>query len=273
MRSPVARLTATLRAAGCVRPQAEARILLGAARDPNHLDELLERRVRGAPLEHVVGWAAFCGLRIQVTDGVFIPRRRSEALAEVATGFARPGAVVVDLCCGSGAIGLVLARAVPGVHLVAADVDERAVACALRNLEPLTETEVHRGDLWSALPPALAGRVDVAIANAPYVPTGDIALMPRDWREHEPLAALDGGPDGLGPHRRLLADAGRWLASGGVLLVEVSRAQAVPLSLLATDAGLDSRVERRRDGAAVVSVTPRTTTSSSTASSGSSSGR
>ena len=167
----------------------------------------------------MVGWAEFAGLRVLVDPGVFVPRRRSEFLVEVAVLLAgrQDGAVprvVVDLCCGTGALGLAvavkLARAADvrlgGVELHAADLDPAAVACARRNVEP-AGGHVHAGDLFTALPDSLRGRAGVLICNAPYVPTTEIAFMPAEARDHEALMALDGGADGLAILRRAAADA------------------------------------------------------------------
>jgi release factor glutamine methyltransferase len=218
----------------------EARLLAEAAGDPARLDGLVGRRVAGEPLEHVVGWAEFCGLRIAVGPGVFVPRRRTEFLVEQAVPLAAPGAVVVDLCCGSGALGAALATAVPGVRLHAADLDPAAVECAGRNLAGLGE--VHRGDLFGALPASLRGRVDVLLANVPYVPTGELGLLPPEARTHEPRQALDGGADGLAVLRRVAAGAASWLAPGGCVLSEVGRHQAPAAAAMLTTAGLDARV-------------------------------
>ena len=127
-------LVARLRAAGCVFAEDEARLLRAAAGSPAELDALAARRVDGAPLEALLGWAEFCGLRIAVDPGVFVPRQRTAFLVAQAVRRAGPGAVVVDLCCGTGAIGAAIAAAAPGVEVHAADVDPAAVACARRNL-------------------------------------------------------------------------------------------------------------------------------------------
>ena len=258
-------VVAALRAAGCVFAEDEARLLLDAAGTPSELDELLTRRVAGEPLEHLLGWAEFAGLRVHVAPGVFVPRRRSELLVREALGHLRRarsrGAatggppVVVDLCCGSGAVGLAVAAATGPVELHAADVDPVAVRCARRNVEPAGGS-VHEGDLYAALPPVLRGRVDVLVVNAPYVPTGEIALMPAEARDHEPLVALDGGSDGLDVQRRVVTGAPHWLSPRGCLLVETSERQA-PLSLAAfTAAGLVARVvsSDEFDATAVVGV-------------------
>ncbi len=218
-------VVARLRAAGCVFAEAAARLLVAAARGPEELESLTARRVAGLPLEHVVGWVEFCGSRVVVEPGVFVPRRRTEFLVRVAVGVARPGAVVVDLCCGSGAVGAAVADRVAGVELHAVDVDPVAVACARRNVG-VGRGRVYVGDLYGPLPVSLVGRVDVLVANAPYVPTGAIGLMPSEAREHEPRVALDGGSDGLDVQRRVVAGAARWLAPGGRLLVETGARQA-----------------------------------------------
>src|SRR5688500_11534193 len=187
---------ARLRAAGCVFAEAEARLLTDATGTPSELDALVARRVGGEPLEHVLGWVEFCGLRIAVDPGVFVPRRRTEVLVREAVSLAPPGAVVVDLCCGSGALGVALASTVGGVELHAADLDPAAVSCARRNVGAVGG-RVHAGDLFDALPSGLRGRVDLLLANVPYVPSAGIGSMPREAREHEPRRALDGGADGL----------------------------------------------------------------------------
>jgi release factor glutamine methyltransferase len=201
------------------------------------VEALVARRVAGEPLETVLGWAEFCGLRIAVEPGVFVPRRRTGLLVDLAGDVLRHvrRPVVVDLCCGTGAVGAAVAAAVGPVELHAADVDPVAVRCAERNLAP-AGGRVHRGDLYDALPPELLGRVDLLAVNAPYVPTAAIALMPPEAREHEPRTALDGGADGVDLQRRVAAGARRWLAPGGALLLETSRAQA-PLTAAAVAAG------------------------------------
>lgn len=225
-------VVAALRTAGCVFAEDEAALLLAA---PGSLEELLARRVAGEPLEQVLGWAEFDGLRIVVVPGVFVPRRRSELLVRLAAHGLQRGAVVVDLCCGSGALGAALSHRVPGLPLYACDVDRVAVDCARRNLPG---AEVRRGDLWDALPGHLKGGVDVVLANAPYVPTDGIALMPSEARDHEPLSALDGGQDGLAVHRRIAAAAAEWLAPGGRLLIEVAPSQVPAATAMLTRAGL-----------------------------------
>jgi release factor glutamine methyltransferase len=242
-----------LRAAGCVFAEDEARLLVDAASSTADLASLVQRRVGGEPLEHVLGWAEFCGRRIAVGRDVFVPRRRTELLVRLAAELVGPGAVVVELCCGTAAVATALAAAVPGLALHAVDVDPAAVACARRNLEPLGGC-VYEGDLDAPLPDRLRGHVDVVVANAPYVPTAAIPLMPPEARDHEPAVALDGGADGLDVQRRVAAAAPRWLAPGGHLLIETSEEQARHTAAAVVEAGLMARVERceERDATAVV---------------------
>lgn len=248
-------LVATLRKAGCVFAEDEARQLVEAARDGAELTRMVAERVAGLPLEQVVGYAEFAGLRIAVAPGVFVPRLRSTLLVrEAATGL-RAGDVALDLCCGTGAIGAALLAAVPGLEVYAADLDPAAVDCARRNLPA---DRVFAGDLYAALPDRLRGRVTALVANAPYVPTDAIATMPPEARDHEHRVALDGGADGLDVQRGVVAGAPDWLAPGGRLLVETSRRQAPRTAELMAAAGLRPHMvtDDDVDGTAVVGVRP-----------------
>jgi release factor glutamine methyltransferase len=235
-----------LRAAGCVFAEDEAALLIAAAGTPADLAAMVRRRVDGLPLEQILGWAEFRGLRVVVAPGVFVPRRRTGALIEEALALAPPPpghAVVLDLCCGTGALGLAFATALPApdrLEVYAADLDPVAVDCARRNLAPVGG-HVYLGDMYEPLPPALRGRVDVLLANAPYVPTAAIGTLPPEARDHERRAALDGGPDGLTVIRRVMAGAAPWLRPGGHLLVETSRRQAPYAVQAAVGCGLHAR--------------------------------
>ena len=242
-------IVSRLRAAGCVFAEDEAELLVGAAQTPEELDALVDRRVAGLPLEQVVGWAEFRGLRIVVEPGVFVPRRRTEFLVCEALSLAAPGAVVVDLCCGAGAIAAALGAAIGDAEVHAADVDPVAVGCDRRNVPG----PVYQGDLFEPLPDRLRGRIDILTANVPYGPTGEIALLPPEARTYEPRVALDGGPDGLDVLRRVAAAAPVWLAAGGHLLVEASETQAPLAAAAFARAGLNPWVARSAElDAAVV---------------------
>lgn len=252
-------VAARLRSAGCVFAEDEARLLIAAARTPAELAAMERRRVAGQPLEHVLGWAEFCGLRIAVDPGVFVPRRRTEFLVSQAAGLLgrAPRPVLVDLCCGSGALGVALAAAAGRpVDLHAADLDPAAVRCARRNVLP-ARGHVYQGDLDEPLPARLRGRVDVLLANVPYVPTGDVAMLPAEAREHEARLALDGGPDGLDVLRRVAAAAPGWLAPGGHLLTEISDRQREPATAALAAAGLNPRLARSEELGASVLIAAR----------------
>jgi release factor glutamine methyltransferase len=256
--APDAALVARLRAAGCVFAEEEAALLESAvaavppAEAAVELERLVVRRVAGDPIEQLLGWAEFGGIRILLEPGVFVPRRRTELLAETAAALSRQIAasgrvpVVLDLCCGAGAIGAVIADAAGPVDLVAADLDPAAVLAARRNLEP-RGGRVFEGDLFEAVPADLHGRFDVVAVNAPYVPTEAIAMMPPEARDHEARIALDGGGDGLDVHRRVAASAALWLSPGGSLIIETSRRQAATTQALVEAGGLSGRIEHDDD--------------------------
>ena len=250
---PRSEIVARLRNAGCVFAEDEARLLAAAARTPDDLDAMIDRRVAGLPIEHVLGWAEFCGIRIAVDPGVFVPRRRTEFLVRQAVAVAPPRAIVVDLCCGSGAVGAALSAALHQAEVHAADIDLAAVACARRNLAA-TGGRVYEGDLDAQLPASLRGRVDVLVANPPYVPTEAVALLPAEARIHEPRVALDGGADGLDVQRRVAAAAPRWLAPRGHLLVETGEQQARETVDAFARNGLTARVARSDEPDATVVI-------------------
>ncbi|HEX6338313.1 MAG TPA: putative protein N(5)-glutamine methyltransferase [Jiangellaceae bacterium] len=232
-----------LRAAGCVWADDEADLLISATSTPADLQSIVARRVDGEPLEHIVGWARFGGIRVMVAPGVFVPRARTELLVRAAVRpVGRRNAVVLDLCCGSGAVGAaVAAKAAGPLHLHAADVDPASVACARLNLAPWGG-HVYQGDLFAALPSHLHRRVDVLVANVPYVPTAQIGMLPREARLYEPRLSLDGGVDGLDVLRRVAAEAPGWLAPRGHLIVETSQPQSSAALELLDRAGLPARV-------------------------------
>lgn len=255
-------LVARLRAAGCVFAEEEAELLVEAAADAATLEELVRRRVAGEPLELLLGWVAFDGLRVAIDPEVFVPRQRTTFLVEVADAALaavaadRPG-TVVDLCCGSGALGLALAHRHPGVTLHATDDHPAAVACAARNLAQVGGT-VHLGDLASPLPMDLRGRVDTLLANVPYVPTAAVPAMPPESRDHEPRSTVDGGADGLDVFRRVAGLAPDWLCPGGSVHSEVAVAQVDAALVVLTDSGLLARVDHdeERDATVVSGTLP-----------------
>ncbi|WP_318241822.1 putative protein N(5)-glutamine methyltransferase [Arthrobacter pullicola] len=247
-----------LRSAGCVFAEEEALLLVTAAASGSELESLLTRRAAGEPLEYLLGWAQFSGLRIRVGPGVFIPRRRTEFLAAAVVDFLREqaergggaAALVVELCCGSGAISAAVAAAVPSARLHAADLSADAAGYARLNLG--ARAAVYQGDLFAALPHRLRGSTDLVVANAPYVPTERLVFMPREARLHEPADALDGGEQGLKVLGRIAAEAPAWLRPGGRLFVECSTGQVPALTAVFTAAGLRPEVLREEKSDATV---------------------
>jgi len=243
-----------LRKAGCVFAEEEAAVLLGAAPDEATLDDLVRRRCAGEPLEQVVGHADFGGVRVRLRPGVFVPRVRSELLVRKAVEQARRTtgpALVVDLCCGSGALGLAVRAQLPEIALYAADVEPAAVACARENFGP-EAARVFEGDLFTPLPAQLRGVIDVLLANVPYVASRHIALLPSEARDHEPRTALDGGDDGLDVFRLVIAGAPQWLAPGGAVFSEITEAQEQPATEAVRAAGLEPDVSHDDDLEATV---------------------
>lgn len=250
---PFGDVVATLRAAGCVFAEDEACLLIAESGTSGELAAAVKRRTEGEPLEQILGWAEFCGLRVVVTPGVFVPRRRTELLVREAVSLAGPGSVVVDLCCGSGAVALAISRDVGCDQVHAVDIDPAAVRCARLNAAGATG-HVYEGDLDRPLPSSLRGRVDVMTVNAPYVPSAEIQHMPAEARVHENLIALDGGSDGLDIQRRVVGIAPRWLRSGGHLLIETSERQAPETAKAFADEGFHVRVARSEELSSTVVV-------------------
>jgi release factor glutamine methyltransferase len=258
-----------LRTAGCVFAEDEAELLLSNADTAADLEATVTRRVAGEPLEYVLGWAEFAGRRFAIEPGVFVPRHRTEFLVDQAVALAReiaaawagmpsvPSMVVLDLCCGSGAIGAAVTAALSGggtdVNLYATDIEPAAVRCAGRNLADVGGHVFH-GDLFEPLPVTLRSRVRILTANVPYVPTAAIAMMPPEARDYEARVTLDGGSDGLAVLRRVAAAAPRWLSPGGHLLVETSGRQAEEAAEVMSSHGLAARIATSEEAASTVVI-------------------
>ena len=210
-------VTRRLIAAGCVAADEEADELIDAATDAAALERLVARREAGEPLAWITGTIRFCDHAVRVDPGVYVPRLQSEELARRAAALLPPGGRAVDLCTGAGAVAVHLMNAVPGAAVVAVDIDPASARCALANGVPCAV-----GDLHGPLRP---GVFDVVTAVAPYVPSGDLRLLPADVQRYEPAVALDGGADGLDVVRRVVAAASRLLRIGGWLVTELGGAQ------------------------------------------------
>jgi release factor glutamine methyltransferase len=230
---------------GCIAPRAEADALLRASSEGvGPIEELIARRLRGEPLAWITGSVRFCGVRVRVDPGVFVPRPHTEAMARRAVSLLPAVGIAVDLCTGSGAVAAVLGAARPRADVTATDVDPVAVACARRN-----GVRALLGNLDEPLPQSLRGRVDVMTAVVPYVPTEELHLLPRDVLANEPRHALDGGPRGTTVLVRATEAAARWLRPGGSVLLEIGGDQAGEMASTLADVWLSEiRVHRDGDG-------------------------
>ncbi|MFN8040562.1 MAG: peptide chain release factor N(5)-glutamine methyltransferase [Acidimicrobiales bacterium] len=270
-RAFLAEATERLAAAGVASPAAEARWLVEEAsghegsdlaagldepatqRGVARFDRMLARREAGEPLQHVLGHWAFRHLDLLVDGRVLIPRPETEVVVEVALAEldalgppdGRPRRAV-DLGTGSGAIGLSLAAERTGLEVWITDVSTAALDVARANLAGIgragARVRVAEGSWYDALPPELAGEVDLIVSNPPYVAPHD--ELPAEVRDHEPALALVPGPTGLEALHVVVDGAGAWLAPGGVVVVELAPGQAVGVAERAVAAGLvDVRVE------------------------------
>lgn len=234
-----------LRAAGCVAAEDEAIDLVEAAGgDPDCLEKLVARRCQGEPIAWLLGSVTFCGVRVEVHPGVYVPRWQSEPLALEAVSRLPDEGVAVDLCTGSGAIAVVLSHGKPRATVLATETDPRAFACAQAN-----GVDVRAGDMAEGLPASLHGRVDVVTAVTPYVPTDAMAHLPRDVVTFEPRHALDGGPDGTTLQAKAVRQVASLLRPGGSLLLEAGGDQEELLApLLAACGFTEVKPARDEDG-------------------------
>jgi release factor glutamine methyltransferase len=259
---------------GVASPEAEARWLTESAsgydgvewltifdRVPHeaaqaHLDAMVDRRVRGEPLQYALGSWAFRELDLLVDERVLIPRPETEWVVEIAldeavrTGLRRGGhaapdapthAIVADLGTGSGAIALALAAALPDVLVWATDVSSDALAVAAANVAGCAATRVRlaQGSWFAALPSELRGELALVVANPPYIAEHEVESLPPEVARYEPRHALVSGPTGLEAIDELVAAAPQWLAPGAALVVEIAPHQSDAVLALANAAGFD----------------------------------
>ena len=220
--------------------------------------ELIAERASRIPLQHITGRQAFMGFDFKVNPDVLIPRPETEVLVTEAAKLLReerktvagqrrqsrgglfklfsapPTQEVLDLCCGSGAIGISLAKICEDISVTATDISDAALALAKENTKAnRTEIEFLQGDLFEALRDTGKGKrvrsYDLIISNPPYIRTNLIALLQEEVKDHEPLQALDGGKDGLDYYRRIVADAHLYLKEGGWLMFEIGNDQGEDL--------------------------------------------
>ncbi|MDO4268118.1 MAG: peptide chain release factor N(5)-glutamine methyltransferase [Eubacteriales bacterium] len=255
-----------LRDAGVPDWENDARLLLFAAFDLDMTHYLLERqrplpdcedvrekaercrsmvkeRCRRIPLQQILEVQEFMGLEFYVNNHVLIPRQDTETLAELVLAEQKdPKTRILDLCTGSGCIGISLAVKGGFDFVAAADISEKALAVAGRNWERLRcgpgEMQFFLGDLFEAVPPETEP-FDVIVSNPPYIPTEVIRGLEPEVRDHEPVLALDGTEDGLEFYRRIAGTAGSWLRDGGSLYLEIGYDQGQAVSGLLQAAGFE----------------------------------
>lgn len=194
--------------------------------------ELIERRKNDEPLAYVLGEWEFMGLPIKVEPGVLIPRPDTELLCEKALELLRakqdPGRRVLDMCCGSGCIGIALARMKRDVRVILADNSQKALRAARSNClrNSVTQnTTVLEADAMKE-PPMLLGKFDLIVSNPPYIPSFEVLTLDRSVKDYEPYEALDGGPDGLDFYRAMIPRWTNILKEGGSILFECGEGQA-----------------------------------------------
>ncbi|MBR4743729.1 MAG: peptide chain release factor N(5)-glutamine methyltransferase [Oscillospiraceae bacterium] len=251
----------TLRGAGVEASNLEARLMAAAAtgktveeflRDARlyvaddsfekAMDDMVRRRLAGEPVAYITGLWEFHGLPLLITPDVLIPRDDTEVLADRAIAFAREAEReirMLDLCCGSGCIGLAVAAEIPGIRVVMADISERASAVARQNALKNRLTRCVTCLTADALqaPPMLLGRFDLIVCNPPYIRTDELETLDVSVRDYEPREALDGGEDGLTFYR---AVAEKWravLKPGGALMFECGEDQSAALREILADRG------------------------------------
>jgi release factor glutamine methyltransferase len=239
------RVLHALEEGGFLAPGTEADALVAASDEGvGSIDDLIARRLEGEPLAWIIGSVTFCGVRVRIDPGVFVPRPHTEALARRAAELLPADGIAVDLCTGSGAVATVLRSSHPQATVVGTDVDPVAIACARDN-----GVDAILGDLDGPLPLSLRGRVDLLTAVVPYVPTEELHLLPRDVLAHEPRRALDGGSRGTTLLVRAAEAAAGWLRPGGTVLLELGGDQAHKITRILADLGFtDIRAHADEDG-------------------------
>jgi len=223
------------------------------------LREMVKRRVAGEPLQYITGETEFCGLKFAVDRRVLIPRPETEMLVEVVAG--RTPATVVDVGTGSGCIALALAKKLPAAQIMAIDASAEALEVALANAKRHDlEKNVRfvHGDLLSNLPDGFT--CDAIVSNPPYIASGELAKLPKEVKDFEPVSALIAGEDGLDVIRRLVMTAKRFLSPNGFVALEMGAGQRVAVEALFVGADFTvAQVEKDLQGhERVIVAVPKT---------------
>ena len=216
------------------------------------IKEYVKRRLNREPMQYILGFTEFCGLKIKVGPGVLVPRPETEILAEeaikVISGFdARmPDCNILDLCTGTGCLALAIAKEFPAAHVYATDISEAAINYSRTNAE-LNRIEniiFLKGSLFEPVENRL--RFNLIISNPPYIKRDDINRLQPEIRDYEPVEALDGGEDGLSYYRSIIPASGEYLKRDGILMLEIGFGQADEIKSIGEQAGL-ARISLLRD--------------------------
>ena len=262
-RSLILEMTRRFRAAGIPDPEFDSAALLASlcGRNPlslrldmeTEIDQetegryrsLCARRIRREPLQYITGESRFCGYSFAVTPSVLIPRPETELLCEWAVEKIPVDASprILDLCCGSGCIGITLKLRIPSSAVYMSDLSSAAADVARRNAERLSaDVSVGTGDLFENIRDR---DFDLIISNPPYIPENECSLLQEEVKK-EPLTALDGGNDGLDFYRRICREAPDYLRRGGILMFELGDGQHSAVGKMMEESGFQS-VEIRKD--------------------------
>jgi release factor glutamine methyltransferase len=205
--------------------------------------EAIQERLTGKPVQHITGEQSFMGLTFSVNEHVLIPRQETELLVEEALRLSKPGMRVLDLCTGSGCILTSLMKYSRELTGVGADVSEKALEMAARNLKQNdVQAELVRGDLFENL----QGEFDLIVSNPPYIKTAVIESLEPEVRDHDPMLALDGKEDGLYFYRQIIIEGKEYLKDGGYLLFEIGYDQGESVPALLEAAGYE-QIQVKKD--------------------------
>lgn len=196
--------------------------------------DYISRRKKRIPLQHILGYQEFMGLKFQVTEDVLIPRQDTETLVEEVMRYLHDGMRILDMCTGSGCILLSLLQYSNDCVGVGSDISKEALAVARKNAASLGKEAVFvQSDLFEHI----EGKFEIIVSNPPYIPTRVIETLEAEVKDHDPIGALDGKEDGLYFYRKIIACAGEYLYPGGMLFFEIGCEQADDVMKLMTEAG------------------------------------
>lgn len=218
----------------------------------NSYFELIDARAARIPLQHITGLQQFMGYDFKVSEHVLIPRLDTELLVETVMDYAKcyKGKVsVLDLCCGSGAIGISLAKLCKNMKVVCSDISEDAIKLTRENAKSLkANITIKKGDMFDPFKGRISNtKFDVIVSNPPYIESEVISTLEEEVKSHEPHLALDGGDDGLDFYRQILREAPKHMHKGGMLFLEIGHNQGKIISEKLAHMGQYTDIEVKKD--------------------------